>query len=135
MPNPFEYSKSILNSKQYMDDVSGFVPFLMNKLFSAHPEMIVLANIANGMGASKLSKRAIYDFYFYTVPQTKRWLKYPKNPAEIQTTKYIMDYFGIREEVAKDYLILLSKEEIKEIIDYFEKRGVINGNKKTKKVK
>jgi len=125
---PFDYIKSILNTKEYINDISGFIPFITNKLFSGDRDFVHIANIANGIGISRLPKIAIYDLYFYTIPKTKKWIKYPKNISEIKNTKYIMNYFGVREEVAKDYMKLLSKEEIKEIVNIFEKKGVDNGS-------
>lgn len=123
MPKPFDYSKSIVQTKEYMEDCSGFVPFLMAKLFSSHPDYVHIANMVNKTGSHLLSKRAVYDLYFYTIPQSKRWLKYPKKEAEFQRTKYIMEYFGVDESEARTYLEILPKEVVKEIVDIFQRRS------------
>ena len=128
-PKPFEYSKSILNSKEYMEDVSGFAPFLMGKLFSAHEDYVFIAGILNKNGANQLSKRAMYDLYFYTIPQSKRWLKYPKKESELQNTKYIMEYYTVDEREARAYLEILSKSEIKEIVDTIQRRDTVEKGK------
>ena len=120
--NPFLYSKSILQ-KNYIDDPSGFVPFLMVKLFSASMNHVLLANAANHLGCGHVAKGALYDFYYYAVPQSSKWLKYPKKEAEIKKVKYLMEYYSVSERTAKDYLQILPNEDVKEITNYFEKRG------------
>jgi hypothetical protein len=121
---PFSYSKSILNKKVYLEDMSEFSVFLMGKLFSVDQNFVSLANFLNRIGVHQLSKRAMYDFYFYTIPETRRFLKYPKKEVDLKTTKYLMEYYSIGEKEAKDYLELLPKEDVKRIVNLYEKRGI-----------
>lgn len=127
MPNPFEYAKSIMNKETYFEDVSGFSAFLMGKLFSADQNFVSLANFLNRLGVHQLSKRAIYDFYYHIIPKSRRWLKYPKKEAELKNGKYLMEYFGIDENEAKDYLKILPKDDVKRIVNLYENQGVKRG--------
>ena len=44
-------------------------------------QLMPLVEIMNTIGVSRLPKRAVFDFYFETVPKSNRFLKYPKNIA------------------------------------------------------
>lgn len=107
-----------------MEDISGFNPWITAKVYSVHENWVRLANAINLLGSNKLSPRAIYDFYYYTVPRNKRWLPYPKTAKDPIQVQYVMEWFGVNEMVAKDYIDLLDKKELKKITDAFEKRGV-----------
>lgn len=120
---PFDYIRSI-NSKNYMEDISAFSPWLTNKIYSVHKNWVFLANSIQLLGSNKLPLRAIYDFYFYTIPKNERFLKYPKNVKDPKVIKYIQAWFGCNEQVAKEYHELIDKKELKQIVDYNEKRGV-----------
>ena len=122
---PWDFTKSI-NAKEYIDDMNGFSAFMTHKIFSADKNFIFLTNAINKKDIHKLPAKAIYDFYYETIPQNKKWLKYPKSEKELKEIQYIMRYFGVTEITAKDYVELISKEEMKEIVDYFERqqRGV-----------
>lgn len=121
---PWDYINSITN-KQYQDDISGFSPYLTNKYFSASETLVHLANGApNLIGAHVLPKRAVYDYYYYVVPKRRMFLKFPKALKVTKDLKYIMDYYNVNERVARDYMEILDKKELKEIKDYFEKRGI-----------
>ncbi len=121
---PWDYINSITN-KDYQTDISGFSPYLTNKYFSASDSLIHLANgSVNQIGAHVLPKRAIYDYYYYVVPKRRMFLKFPKALKTTKDAQYVMEYYNVNERVAKDYLEILSKKELKTIKDYFEKRGV-----------
>lgn len=121
--NPFDYIKSI-NSKNYLEDLSGFNLWITFKVYSVDPSYVFAVNAINLKGIHKLPKRAVYDFFFYTIPKNRKWLKYPKSTKELKQVSYIMEWFGCNEMIAKDYYELLEKEELKEICNYFEKRGM-----------
>lgn len=121
---PWDYINSITN-KDYQEDISGFSPYLTNKYFSASDVLVHLSNGAvNLIGAHVLPKRAVYDYYYFVVPQRRMFLKFPKALKASKDLEYIMNYYNVNERVAKDYLEILDKSEMKEIRDFFEKRGL-----------
>ena len=122
-PNPFDYIKSI-NSKNYMEDISGFNAYITAKVYSVDKNYVFLANSIQLLGSNKLPPRVIYDFYYYSIPKNKRFLRWPKTEKDPKEIEYIMTWFGCNEQVAKDYHELIDKKELKEIINYNEKRGV-----------
>ena len=121
--NPFDYIKSI-NSKNYIEDISGFSYWLTFKVYSVDPGYVFLVNALNKRGIHKLSKRAVYDFLFYTIPKNRKFLKYPKSLKQVNNVKYLMEYYGVNENIANDYYELIEPEEMKEIKEYFIKRGL-----------
>lgn len=124
MPKPFDYSNSILKKKVYYEDVSGFVPFLMGKLFSNDITLAGIANYVNKIGVHVLPKRAIYDFYYYAVPRMNKWIKYPKGSADPKAVEHVMRYYICNELEAKDIIEILPKSDIKQIVDIYENSGV-----------
>lgn len=121
--SPFDYIKSI-NSKNYIDDISGFNAWITNKVYSVHQNWVFLANSIQLLGSNKLPPRAIYDFYFYSIPKNTRFLKYPKGTKDPDVIRYLMSWFRCNEQVAKEYHDLIDKKELKQIINFNEKRGV-----------
>ncbi len=122
---PWDYTNSI-NSKNYLEDLSGFNPFYTAMNYSAGNRVqCYVANTLNKLGQHKIPKRAIYDFYYYSIPQNKKWLKYPKKLSELKEIKYLQSWFGCDEKAAKTALELIDKDELQKIKDNFEKRGFI----------
>jgi cytochrome c553 len=67
-----------------------------------------------------------FDCYYFGVPQSKgKFIKYlaTKVKAE-QDIKYLTDYYQCTQQTAKEYLKLISEEDMKQIREYFENRGV-----------
>lgn len=122
--NPFDYIKSINSKEIYYEDLKEFSLWLTGKLFSAHKDFVFAANIINQLNVNKLPKMALYDFFYYVIPKNRQWIKYPKSESTMKHIKYVMGWFGCDETVAKQYLKVISKEELTKIKDYNEKRGV-----------
>ncbi len=62
----FTYVKGI-NNKTYTYDLSGYVPFLVNRAFAMHIDTIMFASEMNQY--HQLSPQLQYDFYFHAVRQ------------------------------------------------------------------
>ena len=118
---PFDYVKSI-NNKEYIDGIDGFSPYMTHKIMSADKNFVMLANALNRIGNHKIPPKAIYDFYFHTVPKNKKWTAYPKSEKQLKEIRYVMEFYGITETTAKDYIELMDSEELERIIDFNEKQ-------------
>ncbi len=122
---PWDYLKSF-RTKNYIEDLSGFSPFLTAMNYSAgNSQFCFIANALNKLGQHKLPKRAFYDFYYYSVPKNHRFIKYPKSAKDPKEIKHIQEWFGCDEKSAKTALEVIDKKELKEIKDFFENRGFI----------
>ena len=100
-----------------MEDLSGFNPWLTRRLYSAHQNYCIIANFANKKGFMKLSPRAIYDFFYYTIPKNREFIKYPKAVRTPEDIRYVQRYYNCGERDAKSYMKFLEESEISSIIN------------------
>jgi len=61
---PFDVWKSIQNL-EYLEDISPVNRYMLDQIISAYPDFVHAVNNINKIGTHHLSKRAIYDYYFY----------------------------------------------------------------------
>lgn len=118
--NPFSYIQSIINGK-YIDDKKLYIPFIVNKSLSAYHDMIFYINEINMNG--NLSKDIQYDYLYYAIKKIKRPFKPWPKKAENKDLDVISKYFQCSERKAKEYLKLLSSEQLKIIKKYNEEGG------------
>ena len=122
--SPFNYIKNIQTKKEYDEELSGFNPWITETLFSTDSNYVFLVSMGK-KSPYKQSKRALYDFYYYTIPKSNKWLKYPKK-EDLTTLKYVQEYYQINDDMAADYMQFLSKKELDEIILIMEQRKGID---------
>lgn len=119
MATIFDFINSI-NNKNYIldeDNEHELNSFMLNRGFSFFPDTIFLANEANVLN---LSGKNHYDFLYYTVDKKKRfskWFKEEKN----DDVDFIMEIFDITANKAKEYLSVLSDEDLQELKDIYMK--------------
>ena len=117
--NPFDYVKSI-NHKQHKDDLSGYNPFLTNKCFAMHIDTVLLAEEMNQ--AHRLPPDLQYEFYYNAVRKGKRFGFPPKPPVE-EHLSVICEYYKRSELKAREYLRLLTQDQIQAITDSMDTGG------------
>lgn len=122
--NFFDYSNILLKKTPYEyteEFEKEFNVFMTNRLFSCDQALALIANEVNRNG---FTKKMIWDLYFHGIPKTTRFIRYNAKKAKADTElKYVMEYFGINMLQARDYVVLLDKNELQKIIDFYEKRG------------
>ena len=118
-PSPFDYVKSI-NKKNYMDDLSGYNPFLTNRAFAAFIDTIMFAEAMNQ--ASELPPELQYDFYYYGIRKGSRFDPIPK-PSEPEGLDVVMAYFNYSKQKALEVINLLSREDLINICKTMDKGG------------
>lgn len=103
-----------------LEDEKDYVPFIVNKALSGYIDTVLYAQQMN-MNAN-LDKRMQYDYLFYSVRKKKRmfqpWMKNVINP-EVQA---IQEYFHCSLSKAKETLNILTKEQVKEIVNKIESK-------------
>jgi len=119
MSSPFDYVKSI-NQKDYMFDLSGYVPYLTNRAFGMHIDTILLAEEMNQY--HQLSPELQYDFYYHTVRKGKRF-GFPKKSEDPEHLEEICLYFNYSKQKAIEALQLLTPEDIQSIKKSMDKGG------------
>ena len=93
-------------------------PFMLNRYISMCPDYIELANIIQQI--SYTEKEKIYKAYLDLLPKRNVYLKYLK-PSTKSTSNDLSEklalYFESSKREVKDYLDVLSKDEVKEILE------------------
>ena len=117
--SPFDWVKSI-NSKNYLDQLTGYNPFLTNRAFSYHMDTILLAEEMNQNNG--LSPLLQYEFYFYSVRKSDRF-GFPPKPVDPPNLDHIMEYFGYSRQKAIEALRVLDLNDISNIISDLDKGG------------
>ena len=118
--DPFAYSNSItVNKNNMMRDTENdslaekeYNSWMVNKALSYYPDTILLANDMNLN--YHLDKRPQYEYLLNAVRRGKRWAKWVKE-TKSDDLEVIMKVYNCNRSVARSYLDLLSKEQLKEL--------------------
>jgi hypothetical protein len=121
----FDFLKEITGKKSPWssfneEDKKQFNPYMVHKYISMYEPYIEVANI--GQSLPHTDKEKIYQFYCSIIPKSNVWLKYikgTKNKANEDLLKYISMYYECSFREAEEYLTLLSKEEIVNILSKY----------------
>lgn len=98
----------------------GFVPWTANIAFSLYPDTILHANEMNRL--AHLEPRAVYEFYKYSVRPRKRYAKWVKGQND-EDLEAVCAAYQCNRNVGKDYLSLLSRQQIDALKQRQEKGG------------
>jgi len=129
MSTPFEYVGSILDTKENMmrgtenDQLAenGYNPWLTNMALSQHEDTLLIANLVNQN--HHLPKRAQYELLINIVrPKKRQFKKWAKSTAD-EDLNLICETYECNRNVGKDYLKLLSPEQIELLRKQQQKGG------------
>lgn len=134
----FDWLKEINYKKSSVDvfstdDWKSFVPFMINRYLSLHPELIVLVNEVQMLNTT--NKKALYSAYRYILPKQSRFAKYIKGKQDKisnELLKIVSRYFEISNRESKEYIKMLTRTEKMRIVGlygYTDKqiRKIVNG--------
>lgn len=134
MPNPFDYVNSINSSKKtnLMRDSEndtlaekGYNAWVVNKAMSYFPDTILHANLMNQY--HHLDNRPQYEFLLNSVRPKKRFAKWVKEVGD-EDLEIVCAYYECNRNVGRDYLSLLSHEQIDIMKQQLETGGIKNGD-------
>lgn len=112
--NPFDYVNSVLNKKQYIEDLSGYNPFLTNRALSYYPDTIFYAQELNMIGY--LDNQMQYDLLYHAVPRANRIpRKWPKKNLSEQINS-ICQYYNCSPKKALEITKILNEDQIDQLI-------------------
>jgi len=131
MSNPFDYVNSINQTKKNLmrdsenDTLSEkqYSAFLVNKALSYFPDTILHANIVNQYHS--LDNRPQYEFLLNSIRPQKRFARWVKDAGD-KELDVICATYGCNRNVAREYLPLLSSEQL----NLMEQQLETGGNKK-----
>lgn len=130
--NPFDYVNSITFTKQNMmrgtenDELAekDYNAFFVNKALSWFPDTVLYANEMNRL--PDINNKLAYEYLLHSIRRKKRFAKWSK-PEDDEDLKLVANCFQCNLNVAKQYLSLLSEEQIEMLRQQQEKGGVENG--------
>tara|TARA_B100001769_G_C21961577_1_gene517414 strand:- start:329 stop:748 length:420 start_codon:yes stop_codon:yes gene_type:complete len=124
----FDWVNQILVHKKHWNDFTEdeqkkFSPFIINRFLSMDKEFIAIVNFFQKYAIGTLEPREVYKWYCEVLPKGKRFNKYIKGKKDKKyDTEMIMilqNYFECSKLQIKEYLELISKEELKEILEKY----------------
>lgn len=119
---PTDYLISI-NKKNYIfDDEADYIPYLVNRWLSLHPDLLYHVNSINMN--PHLPRKMQYDYFFYGTPQKNRYVpwKWSKRTND-SLTLYVMRKYKYSAEKARIALAALTDEQISALQQEQEKGG------------
>lgn len=122
--NVFDWGKHITQYKTPIDKFSeedwdkNFNSYMIHKILSMNPNLIPLVNEVQALPPT--NKKEIYSIYKEYVPKDKKWYKYIKSSSKDPNKELILllnEYFKLSTREVKDYIKILSKEDITNLLE------------------
>ena len=128
---PFDIIKNINNKTgDILDkDIQAekkYNSVIINKNFSVDPQTVLCANTMNEM--HYLDKKMQYDYLYACVKKKDRYTKWIKS-TELENQDLIMEYYKINRARAKEYLSMMTDEDV----DILKNKTFTGGDKPSKK--
>ena len=141
--NPFEHVKNLHTKKRCWEDFNdeekkSFNVFIINKTLSFNPNYLNIINmVQNYTGLNQiLSQKEVFNLYFNLLPTQFRfykWIKGTKTKKDKEKAEYLAMHFKVSTREAYDYLKILDKKTINQIIKNYKNdtsRKTIQSTKK-----
>ena len=105
------------------DEQRKFSPFIINRWLSMDKEFIEIVNYFQKYAIGTLEPREVYKWYCDVLPKGKRFNKYIKGKKDEKYDGWLVDlltkHFGESKNHIKEYLELISKEELITILEKY----------------
>ena len=116
--NIFDHIKNITTNKgPYLGD-EGWNNWMINRYLSMDPDYCEVVNYVQ-KNTWQMKGEYLYNLYKDLIPQQYKYLKYikatNKKEYKMEEVEAVQAYFEISKKEAKEYINLLSKEEINAI--------------------
>ena len=128
--NPFEHIKNLHTKKRTWDNFNdeekkSFNVFIINKALSMNPNYLGIVNmVQNFTGLNQiLSQKEVFNLYYSLLPNKFRfykWIKGEKTKKEKEKAEYLAMHFKVSTREAYDYLKILDKKTINQIIKNYK---------------
>ena len=128
--NPFEHVKNLHTKKRRWEDFNdeekkSFNVYIINKTLSFNPNYLNIVNtVQNYTGLNQiLSQKEVFNLYYSLLPNKfrfYRWIKGEKSKKEKEKAEYLAMHFKFITREAYDYLKILDKKTINNIIKNYK---------------
>ena len=107
------------------DEQKKFSPFIINRWLSMDKEFLEIVNVFQKYSIGTLESGEVYKWYCDVLPKGKRFNKYIKGKRDKKYDKELVEIITSHFECSKlqtqEYLGLISKEELKEVLEMYGK--------------
>ena len=107
------------------DEQKKFSPFIINRWLSMDKDFIEIVNVFQKYSIGTLESREVYKWYCDILPKGKRFNKYIKSKRSKKYNSDLVDMLIVHFECSKlqvkDYLDLIDKDELTEILKKYGK--------------
>jgi hypothetical protein len=127
---PFDHVKNLHTKQRRWEDFNdeekkSFNIFIINKTLSFNPKYLNVVNmVQNYTGLNQiLSQKEVFNLYFSLLPNKfrfYRWIKGEKTKKDKEKSEYLAMHFKVSIREAYDYLKILDKKTIKQIIKNYK---------------
>ena len=141
--NPFDHIKNLHTKKRRWKDFNdeekkSFNVYIINKALSMNPNYLGIVNmVQNFTGLNQiLSQKEVFNLYYSLLPNKFRfykWIKGEKTKKDKDKAEYLAMHFEVSIREAYDYLKILDKKTINQIIKNYKNdtsRKTIQSTKK-----
>ena len=105
------------------DEQKKFSPFIINRWLSMDKEFLEIVNVFQKYSIGTLEPREVYKWYCDILPKGKRFNKYIKGKKSkkynTELVNVISNYFECSKLQTRDYLELIDKNELIEILEKY----------------
>tara|TARA_R100000742_G_C4180108_1_gene15525 strand:+ start:111 stop:530 length:420 start_codon:yes stop_codon:yes gene_type:complete len=124
----FDWVNQLLVNKKHWNDFTEdeqkkFSPFIINRFLSMDKEFIEIVNYFQKYAIGTLEPREVYKWYCDVLPRGKRFNKYIKAKIDKKYNSELVDiisnHFEISRLETKEYLKLIHKDELTEILEKY----------------
>jgi hypothetical protein len=121
----FQHLSGLKESKTSWDslsvmDTTTFAPFMVNRFLSMNMGLLELVNELQKFTIGQLSPRDVYKMYLDFLPKKRSFDKYIKGKKDDKynsnVLEYLAKYYSVSQREVRDYLEILSKDNITEIL-------------------
>jgi hypothetical protein len=126
--SPFTLVDAVSHTKVdiFEENEEQYVPFIINRALSYHPDSVLYANEMNIR--PNIPKRAQFDYYLISLRPRKRFARWSKSSTE-NDIELIKRHYGYSDVKAKEVIRLFSREQLDEIFSLYEIGGKIEKDK------
>jgi hypothetical protein len=127
---PFDHVKNLHTKKRRWKDFNdeekkSFNVFIINKTLSFNPNYLSIVNmVQNYTGLNQvLSQKEVFNLYFSLLPTKFRfykWIKGEKTKKDKEKAEYLAMHFKVSIREAYDYLKILNRKTINQIIKNYK---------------
>ena len=121
----FQHLSGIKEKKESWESLSemdkkSFSPFIINRWLSMNMDLLPVINELQQYTIGTLRPKEVYKLYLDFLPKKKTFDKYIKGKKSDKYNKEMLEYlsqwYGVSQSEVKEYLEILSKDEVVDIL-------------------